>query len=639
MNLHADRLQAAFARLARMLDDYARGRGHGEPPPPPPDVRIEGSALDMIGDVFDLSSFERSVLALAAGAEMSGEIGRLCALAHGDTAMPYPTLLLALALFAKEDGASHAAFAPAAPLCRYRLVLTDGDARSGRLHRRLGAADALLATLAGEPMLDPLLDARLEPIAATALLPGETAFVAQLAEMARAAPEAIVHLSANPSQRVIALAAAAATELGLMPLHLPLSTLSALDDRAGFLALWSRDRLAMGGALIVSFDEPGAEAQTVLTSLIATAPGPMLLVGQGATTLADRAASPVLRVPVPPPDPRELAEAIAATLALPDARGLIEVTRQFRLPRATIESSARVAIARTQPDAPALLPALRAVLRDQVRDGMTGLADRIAPRLTLDDLVVPPDARAVLDQVVARQRHRRRVIEDWGFGGAGGGPQGMSVVFSGPTGTGKTMAAEAIAQALNLDLYRVDLSRIVDKYIGETEKRLAALFDAADVSDAVLLFDEADVLFGRRTEVRDSHDRYANLEVGYLLQRIEAFRGIAILTTNLPNAIDEAFARRFAFSLHFAFPSEVERRAIWQRAIPASAPAEGLDWDLLAPLALSGGQIRVVSVNAAMLAAEEGGAIAMRHIARALEADYAKQRRRLPAGMFSGWPQ
>ncbi|NWN13177.1 ATP-binding protein, partial [Escherichia coli] len=162
--------------------------------------------------------------------------------------------------------------------------------------------------------------------------------------------------------------------------------------------------------------------------------------------------------------------------------------------------------------------------------------------------------------------------------------QGMSVLFAGPSGTGKTMAAEALAHTLSLDLFRVDLSRIVDKYIGETEKRLAALFDAADMTDAILLFDEADVLFGRRTEVKDSHDHYANLEVGYLLQRIEAFRGIAVLTTNLANAIDDAFARRFAFSLHFEVPSLDERQRIWRGAFPAGAPASGLDWARLARL-------------------------------------------------------
>jgi SpoVK/Ycf46/Vps4 family AAA+-type ATPase len=200
------------------------------------------------------------------------------------------------------------------------------------------------------------------------------------------------------------------------------------------------------------------------------------------------------------------------------------------------------------------------------------------------------------------------------------------------------MAAEALAHTLSLDLFRVDLSRIVDKYIGETEKRLAALFDAADMTDAILLFDEADVLFGRRTEVKDSHDHYANLEVGYLLQRIEAFRGIAVLTTNLANAIDDAFARRFAFSLHFEFPSPDERRRIWHGAFPAAAPASGLDWDRLARLTLTGGQIRVVSINAAMLASEEEVAISMGHIARALESEYAKQRRRVPPAELADWP-
>jgi len=285
----------------------------------------------------------------------------------------------------------------------------------------------------------------------------------------------------------------------------------------------------------------------------------------------------------------------------------------------------------------AVLPHLLGLLRDQVREAMSGLADLVAVRMTLDDLVLPGPAKSVLHQIVARQRNRGVVFDDWGFRFAGGGAQGMSVLFSGPSGTGKTMAAQALANALGLDLYRVDLARIVDKYIGETEKRLANLFDAADATDAILLFDEADVLFGRRSEVRDSHDRYANLEVGYLLQRIESFRGIAVLTTNLPSAIDDAFARRFAFSLPFEFPSRTERREIWQKAIPAQAPTQNLDWDQLSKLSLSGGQIRVIIINAAMLAADERAAIGMPHVAKALAAEYAKQRRPMPVTDLAGW--
>jgi SpoVK/Ycf46/Vps4 family AAA+-type ATPase len=346
---------------------------------------------------------------------------------------------------------------------------------------------------------------------------------------------------------------------------------------------------------------------------------------------------------LPPTDPGEVAGHLAAMLGLEAGPELQELASRFRLPLSTLESCAVIARAQAedqQSPAPieAIVRCLLPLLRDQVREAMGGLADAIPVRMSLDDLILPEAARAVLNQIVARQRNRALVLDQWGFRHSGGGPQGISVLFAGPSGTGKTMAAEALAHALQLDLFRVDLSRIVDKYIGETEKRLAALFDAADSTDALLLFDEADVLFGRRTEVRDSRDHYANLEVGYLLQRIETFRGIAILTTNLPNAIDEAFSRRFAFSLHFEFPTLDERRRIWRRAFPAEAPTADLDWDKVARLSLSGGQIRLVVVNAAMLAAEEGNAIGMTHIARAMINEYGKQRRRVPPAEFEGWP-
>ena len=425
---------------------------------------------------------------------------------------------------------------------------------------------------------------------------------------------------------------------------MPLARLTLDAERVGVARLWHRDRLGLGGALLVSFEEPPTEFQlSALDRLLGEGPGPAILIGAGGQAVAERASHPIIRVPLPPTDPGEVAGYLAGKLGLEAGPELRDVASRFRLPLSTLESCAVIARAQAEdtqspPTIDAIMPCLLPLLRDQVREGTGGLADAIAARMSLDDLIVPDQARAVLDQIVARQRNRALVLDQWGFRQSGGGPQGISVLFAGPSGTGKTMAAEALAHALALDLFRVDLSRIVDKYIGETEKRLAALFDAADSTDAVLLFDEADVLFGRRTEVRDSRDHYANLEVGYLLQRIESYRGIAILTTNLPNAIDEAFSRRFAFSLHFEFPSIDERRRIWRRAFPAEAPTADLDWDKVARLSLSGGQIRLVVVNAAMLAAEEGNAIGMPHIARALINEYGKQRRRVPPAEFEGWP-
>jgi SpoVK/Ycf46/Vps4 family AAA+-type ATPase len=193
------------------------------------------------------------------------------------------------------------------------------------------------------------------------------------------------------------------------------------------------------------------------------------------------------------------------------------------------------------------------------------------------------------------------------------------------------MAAEVLAAELGLDLYRVDLSQVMSKYIGETEKNLRRIFDAAESGGAILLFDEADALFGKRSEVKDSHDRFANIEVSYLLQRMEAFGGLAILTTNLKGALDPAFLRRIRFVVQFPFPDAPQRWAIWQGIFPRGTPTEGLDHEQLARMSISGGSIRNIALNAAFLAAGEGASVRMHHVVRAAKAEYVKLERPLTA--------
>lgn len=651
-SIHVTRLQAAVTAVERMLEDYARSRSRTGLRHDLPAAQVSGlgealpgSAFDALGEWFALTPFEQAVVALAAGFEISPDMANLCALAQGDPAVTYPTTLLALAVFADLQGASQAVFAPSAPLRHWQLIQVEGARPGSRLQLRFSMPDAVLSFLVGQPVLDDALADLVRPLDLAPQLPADAALARRLARTVHASGTgATLHLAAEPGRRALGVAAGAAAALGFLPYHLPLARLTVEAERDGFFRLWQRDRLALRGALLVSFEEPPGEFQlSAISRLIGEGTGPLFLVGAAGQSIADRAPGAVIRVSLPRPDTGEVADHLASALGQEATPELRDVAARFRLPLPTLESCAAVARAKAEEgEAPApqeaILAEMLPLLRDQVREAMSGLADPVPVRMTLDNLVLPEGARAVLGQIIARQRNRARVMEEWGFAGAGGGAQGMSVLFAGPSGTGKTMAAEALAHALSLDLFRVDLSRIVDKYIGETEKRLASLFDAADMTDAILLFDEADVLFGRRTEVKDSHDHYANLEVGYLLQRIEAFRGIAVLTTNLANAIDDAFARRFAFSLHFEFPSVDERRRIWRGAFPAAAPASGLDWDRLARLTLTGGQIRVVSINAAMLASEEESDISMRHIASALESEYAKQRRRVPAGELAGWP-
>jgi SpoVK/Ycf46/Vps4 family AAA+-type ATPase len=275
--------------------------------------------------------------------------------------------------------------------------------------------------------------------------------------------------------------------------------------------------------------------------------------------------------------------------------------------------------------------------RAQARSRLDDLAQRIEPSAGWEDLVLPEPQRQLLAQIAGQVRQRRRVYDAWGFGGAGVRGLGISALFAGPSGTGKTMAAEVLARELRLDLYRIDLSQVVSKYIGETEKNLRRVFDAAEGGGAILLFDEADALFGRRSEVKDSHDRYANIEVSYLLQRMEAYRGLAILTTNMKSALDPAFLRRLRFVVSFPFPDAAQREEIWRRVFPSRTPTEGLDAVRLARLNVAGGNIRNIALHAAFLAAEAGQPVLMDHVLRAARGEYAKLEKTLTEAEIGNW--
>ena len=275
--------------------------------------------------------------------------------------------------------------------------------------------------------------------------------------------------------------------------------------------------------------------------------------------------------------------------------------------------------------------------RVAARKSLDDLAARAESYATWDDLVLPPEQVEVLRQIAAHARRTFVVLRDWGFAARYARGLGLSVLFSGASGTGKTMAAGVLAGELNRDLYQIDLATVVSKYIGETEKHLRRIFDAAERSGAILLFDEADALFGKRSQVKDSHDRYANLEISYLLQRMEAYRGIAILTTNMQNSLDPAFQRRLRFVVQFPFPDAASRERIWRGVFPTDAPVANLDYARLAQLNVTGGVIRNIALLAAFLAADEKVPIGMRHVHAAARTEYAKLEKPLVGAETRGW--
>ncbi|HVO44313.1 MAG TPA: ATP-binding protein, partial [Aggregatilineales bacterium] len=278
--------------------------------------------------------------------------------------------------------------------------------------------------------------------------------------------------------------------------------------------------------------------------------------------------------------------------------------------------------------------------RGLTRPRLERLAQRIDAKATWETIVLPGDEMTQLHQIAAQVGSRTTVYSHWGFGARLNRGLGISVLFAGESGTGKTMAAEVIANALNLDLYRIDLSAVVSKYIGETEKNLRRVFDAAEDGSAILFFDEADALFGKRSEVKDSHDRYANIEINYLLQRIEAYRGLAILATNMKSALDPAFMRRLRFIVNFPFPGPADRKRIWQKVFPPETPLDTLDYDRLARFNLSGGSIHNAALNSAFAAAESPDHwVTMALLVDSIRSEYRKLERPINEADFKLQPK
>lgn len=451
-------------------------------------------------------------------------------------------------------------------------------------------------------------------------------------------PLPLIQLRGEDGTRSVAAAAAAAAgrTLLVMPEHVLPTTPHELDV---LIRIWARESLLGPWALLVETEgeggTPDSAREAALRHFLENAPGALLVAGRERRVLRHR---PVLTFEIEKLGTAEQRAVWEAALG-PDAaalNGAIDrLTAHFRLAPAAIHSACGRAAA-DEGGAP-LDERLWRACREQSRPRLGNLAQRIEPRATWNDLVLPPAQTGMLRDISIHLRQRTTVYESWGFAARSDRGLGISALFAGPSGTGKTMAAEVLANDLCLDLYRIDLSAVVSKYIGETEKNLARVFDAAEEAGAILLFDEADALFGKRTEVRDSHDRYANIEVSYLLQRMESYRGLAILTTNLKGSIDDAFLRRLRFVVNFPFPDAQQREEIWRRTIPPATPTSGLDYRRLARLNITGGNIRNVAMNAAFIAAEAGTSLGMAELLRATRAEFAKLDRPLTDAEIRGW--
>jgi hypothetical protein len=592
------------------------------------------SALDFLCAAFGLSPFECDVLLLCAGMELDAAFPQLCGAAQGNPQRAYPTFGLALAALSE---AHWSALTPAAPLRRWRLIEVGDTVTTSPLR----IDERVLHYLTGVSYLDARLQGLVE------LLPPPTDLPPSYRELAQRMadfwsrpkedpPWPIIQLCGDEYSGKHAVAAFACAAMGIQ-LHMlraadiPL----AVAEREGLSRLWEREAALSRSALLLDYDEPDNGRATL--SFLEHVHGMLFVASRDPLRLWKR---PVIRLDVNKPcaaEQQSLWQEVLGPMAPQLNRQLEMLVSQFSLGMQGIQSASARVLRGLPLEQKALGPMLWDACRMQARSRLDDLAQRIEPVADWNDLILPEAQLQSLHDIAAQVHQRAKVYESWGFASKGARGLGISALFAGASGTGKTMAAEVLANDLRLDLYRIDLSQVVSKYIGETEKNLRRVFDAAEEGGAVLLFDEADALFGKRSEVKDSHDRYANIEVSYLLQRMEAYRGLAILTTNMRSALDTAFLRRLRFIVQFPFPDAAQRAGIWRHIFPANTPTESLDVNKLARLNVAGGNIRNIALHAAFLAAHADEPVRMSHLLHAARSEYAKLEKPMADSETAGW--
>jgi ATPase family associated with various cellular activities (AAA) len=581
------------------------------------------AALELLGDRLGLSRFERLVLMLAAATELDPTIAARCAEANGNPLAVYPTLALALAVL---PGATWDVVSPQRPLRYWRLIELD-EPRAGALTAtRIRIDERIVSFLKGLNVMDGRLAPFISPV--TAELPlslpatQERAVaeivVALTEERSDGAPPAIELVGVDPAMRR-GLAASAAQRLGrelyeVTPERVPPGPLELSD----LIRLWERETLLLPVLLYADTAEVPREGTAGIDALLEQVRGHVLMGCREPRPLRSRR----LRVVDAPRPTAGEQQALWHELLAGDAQTASRLASEFDFGQLVIAD-----VAGQVQHSGVGVSGLWAACRAQTRPRLDTLARRIEPVARWDDLVLPDAELTLLHHIVDQVRGRATVLRSWGLAERVTRGSAVTALFAGGSGTGKTLAAEVIAHELELDMYRVDLAGVVSKYIGETEQNLRRVFDAAEEGGTLLMFDEADALFGKRSEVKDSHDRYANIEVSYLLARMEDYRGVAILATNLRHALDDAFLRRLRFIVTFPFPAPAERARLWARAFPARAPVGDLDIGRLAKLAASGGMIRNIALNAAFCAAGQGREVSMELVLEMARIEFRKLER------------
>jgi hypothetical protein len=626
-------LLTAIAQVRHSLDHQSQAL------PPLPQIH-QPAALESLCNLFELSSFEREILLLCVGMELDPSFAPLCAAAQGDGQRGYPTFHLAMTALSQPHWS---AFTPDRPLRRWRLLELGAGQTLSLSPLRID--ERILHYLIGVQYLDERLKSFIKPTS----IDSKNLLVLSHQQIAERLATLWNHQTASPLVQLYGferasqwtIASTAATIAGLQLYRLPARSLpTQAHELHQLLLFWEREAKLTQSVLLLDCNEIDPTMQEGNTALLNAAitqwiddlNSPLVIASSDRWRYAGNRSLMAIEISAPtPPEQRSLWKAYLPQDIVP--QDIEQLVTQFSLNTLKIQTIATEFSLQTQAPKTSLWDLCRVQTRPRLED----LAQRIEPAAGWDDLVLPDKEKQVLQTIAAHVRRRTTVYEGWGFASRGDRGLGISALFAGGSGTGKTMSAEVLAQTLQLDLYRIDLSSVVSKYIGETEKNLRKVFDAAEAGAAILLFDEADALFGKRSEVKDSHDRYANMEVSYLLQRMEAYQGLAVLTSNLKDAIDPAFLRRIRFVVKYPFPETAQRKEIWQRVFPKQTPIAGLDWDRLARLNVAGGNIRNIALNAAFIAADLEEPVQMRHLLEAAQAEYIKLERTLTEAEVKGW--
>jgi len=622
-----------------------------------------GSPLDRLLEEFQLDPFDADALLIGLAPEMDLRYEKIYAYLQDDVTRKRPTvelILNLLCLTAEEKLRRRAHFHPEAPLVKNALIAVAADpgqpdapflAHAVRIDDQI--ARVLLGDMASDPRLLPYSELVL-PTQSRHPLPFEAELVPALARLATEFPAGVFrpYFQGPAETEKLTVAAGLAAALGTVLVKVRAARIA---DKAEFESLWQlllRDARMRGATLYISgVDEfegvEGAWRRQQMLEGLADYPGTAILAGKRSWEAQQPSGLAVTPIDFETPeyptrvalwktnlehfaqaaDP-QVTEALAARFKLSAghiAQAVTSATLAAQWRGASLPAGASQTSGEAQLAAPSL-DDLAAAARAQCGQELAVLARKIEPKYRWEDIVLPADQLVQLQEVCAQAEHRHIVYGDWGFEKKLSLGKGLNVLFCGPPGTGKTMAAEVIARHLQLDLYRIDLSQVVSKYIGETEKNLKRIFGAAENSNGILFFDEADALFGKRSEVRDSHDRYANIEISYLLQKMEEYAGVSILATNLRQNLDDAFVRRLQFIVEFPFPDEEYRRKIWEGVFPKETPlGEDVKFDLLAhDVRLAGGSIKNMALAAAFYAAAAGDSVRMDHLVQAAHREHQK---------------